>query len=104
MWLPNENTEASVLEKVGPRSYTVATPKGTLQRNRSQIRAMPQKDDQPQSENNANASSENKNTEECTSETNSNEDENTITPPVATKPNEKVTFSGISRPPQRFGE
>ena len=54
VWLPNENTEASVLEKVGPRSYTVATPKGTLQRNRSQITAMPQNDDQPQ--NNVNVS------------------------------------------------
>ena len=44
VWLPNEDTEASVLEKVGPRSYTVATPKGTLQRNRSQIRPMPHSD------------------------------------------------------------
>ena len=42
VWLPNENTEASVMEKVGPRAYTVATLKGILQRNRSQIRAMPQ--------------------------------------------------------------
>ena len=107
MWLPNENTEASVLEKVDPRAYTVATPKGTLQRNRSQIRAMPQTDDQPQTENNANVSSEDKNTEECSSETNSNKDANTNidTPLVTTKPNEKVTSSGrISRPPKRFGE
>ena len=30
VWLSNENTEASVMEKVGPRAYTVATPyKGT---------------------------------------------------------------------------
>ena len=25
VWLPNEGTEASVLEKTGPRSYSVAT-------------------------------------------------------------------------------
>ena len=88
----DENTDASVLEKVGPRSYTVATPKGTLQRNRSQIRTMPQKDGRPQTENNANVSSGDKNTEECSSETNPD------TPPVATKPNEKVISSGrISR-------
>ena len=65
--------KASVLEKVGPRSYTVATPKGTLQRNRSQIRAMPQKGDQLQGDN-ANVLSEDKNTEVCSSEANSNED------------------------------
>ena len=37
VWLPNEETEASVLEKTGPRSYDVVTPNGTVQRNRSQI-------------------------------------------------------------------
>ena len=38
----NENTEASVVEKIGPKAYTVATPKNTLQRNRNPLRAMPQ--------------------------------------------------------------
>ena len=47
LWLPNVGIEASVLENMGPRSYNVATPKGTLQRNKSQIRAIPQKDDKP---------------------------------------------------------
>ena len=48
-------------------------------------------------QNNANVSSEDKNTEEYSSETNSNEDTNTTnsdTPSAATKPNEKVTSSG----------
>ena len=40
VWLPNENIEASVIEKVGLIAYRVAIPKGTSQRNRSQIRAM----------------------------------------------------------------
>ena len=99
------------MEKVGPRAYTVATPKGTLQRNRSQIRAMSQME---QTEDNLDTSSKDTNTEEDSSKSNQNEDAtnpneetktNPDSPPVATEPNEKVTSSGrISRPPKRFGE
>ena len=61
VWLPNENTEASVKEKMGPRAYTVATLKGILQRNRSHIRAMPQME---LTEDNLDTSSSDKNNEE----------------------------------------
>ena len=109
--LPNENTEASVMEKVGPRAYKVATPKGILQRNRSQIRAMPQME---LTEDNLDTSSSDKNNEEGSSKSNQKEDatnpyeepkSNPDSSPVATKSNEKVTSSErISRPPKRFGE
>ena len=110
VWLPNENTEASVIEKVGPRAYTVATPKGTLQRNRSQIRAMPRME---QTEDNLDISKD-ENTEEDVLKSNHHKDAtspseeaktNPDSPPVSIEPNEKVTSSGrISRPPKRFGE
>ena len=37
VWLPNENTEASVIEKNGPRAYSIATPKRTLQRTEDRL-------------------------------------------------------------------
>ena len=111
VWLPNENTETLVIEKVGLKAYKVATPKGTLQRNRSQIRAMPKME---QIEDNLDRSSKDENTEEDVLKFNQHKDAanpnkeaktNPDSPPVASEPNEKVIPSGrISRPRKRFGE
>ena len=111
VWLPNENTEASVMEKVGPRAYTVVIPKGILQSNRSQIRVMPQME---LTEDNLNTSSSDKNNEEDSLKSDQKEDatnpyeepkSNPDSSPIAAKSNEKVISSGrISRPPKRFGE
>ena len=103
VWLPNENTETLVIEKVGPREHTVATFKGTLQRNRSQIRAMPQME---LTEDNFDTSSSDKNVKEDSSKSSPNEDANPNketktnldSPPVTTTSNEKETTSG---PPDR---
>ena len=87
VWLLNENREASVIEKVGPRTYTVDTPKGGSQRNRSQIRAMPQMEP---TEDNFDTSSSDKNNEENSSKSNQNED--------ATNPNEETKTNPDSPP------
>jgi len=50
VWLPDEGIEASVQEKIEPRSYNFATPNGTLQQNRSHLRLMPHQDNIPQTD------------------------------------------------------
>ena len=106
MWLPNEETEALLLEKVGPRSYSVATPNGTLQRNRSQIRAMPHQDDRPQTDTSTQVTPNDNGTVIGGSEINLSE-ANNVTPRNSAESNERVvkTSSGrVSRPPKRYGE
>ena len=103
VWLPNEGTEASVIEKNGPRSYSVATPNGTLQRNRSQIRAMPRQDERSQMQGNDYTNT----TESTGSETEINENSPDSSLVVTEESNNKIvkTSSGrISRPPKRYGE
>ena len=107
VWLPNEQTEASVLEKIGPRSYNIATSNGTLQRNRCQIRPMPHQEDNPQTDTSTNANE----TENGGSETNLNEvngeNPNTFKPIASAEPydrNVRTSSGRISRPPKRYGE
>ena len=98
-----EQTEASVLEKIGPRSYNVATPNGTLLRNRCQIRPMPHQEDSPQTDTSTNANE----TENGDSETNLNGanplNSNIFKPIASAQPDDRIvrTSSGrISRHPK----
>ena len=41
VWIPQNQTEGTVLTEVAPRSYQVTTPSGVLRRNRHQLRLLP---------------------------------------------------------------
>ena len=41
VWIPQNQTEGTVLREVAPRSYQVTTPSGILRRNRQQLRLLP---------------------------------------------------------------
>ena len=107
VWLPHEGTEASVIEKNGPRSYSIATPNGTLQRNRSQIRAMPRQDERPQIDTSMQGNNNANRTESTGSGTEANENSPDLGLVITEERNNKImkTSSGrISRPPKRYGE
>ncbi len=41
VWIPQNQTEGTVVTEVAPRSYQVTTPSGVLRRNRQQLRLLP---------------------------------------------------------------
>ena len=105
VWLPNEETEASVLEKTGPRSYNVATPNGTLQMNR---RPIPHNDNRSQIESSTPVTpDDNSSTEHRDSAANVNRANDGVpnTPMIPAESNKKVvkTSSGrVSRPQEMW--
>ena len=91
VWLPREQTEASVLQKIGSRSYNVAAPNGTLQRNRCHIQPIPHQEDSIQTDTSINANeTENGGSETNLNEVNGENPLNTFKPIASVEPDDRT--------------